>query len=235
MKRQFLLIATLFIGITSIAQGTTSDSTDGVPMRNGTWFAGGTISLGSRKAENESQLFAYNVNQKKSTTEIRVDGGYLIKENLGIGLGALYGSTKEINTQKASDGTLTDNNIAENYYAFRPFVKNFIPLGKSHRFYVVIPTELQVGFGSTVKEATTNAILTRTYTKSTYYGIAMRPGLLIFIYKNFGFEVNVGALGLNSRVDKGTVTGQPASKVVTHDLDLKINILNLSLGFSGYF
>jgi hypothetical protein len=225
----------LTMSISGIAQNAASDSTEGVRMQKGVWFAGGTISLGSRKAENENQLFVYNVNQKKQTTEVRVDAGYLIRENVGIGLGALYGRIKEINTQKASDGTLTDNNIAESYYAFRPFVKNFIPLGKSHRFYVVIPTELQIGFGSTVKEATTNAVLTRTYTKSTYYGIAMRPGLLIFMYKNFGFEVNVGALGLNSRVDKGTVTGQPDSKVVTHDLDLKINILNLSLGFSGYF
>jgi hypothetical protein len=225
----------LAMSISGIAQNAASDSTEGVRMQKGVWFAGGTISLGSRKAENENQLFVYNVNQKKQTAEVRVDGGYLIRENVGIGLGALYGRTKEINTQKASDGTLTDNNIAESYYAFRPFVKNFIPLGKSHRFYVVIPTELQIGFGSTVKEATTNAVLTRTYTKSNYYGIAMRPGLLIFMYKNFGFEVNVGALGLNSRIDKGTVTGQPDSKVVTHDLDLKINILNLSLGFSGYF
>lgn len=235
MKSYYMMLVLLLCYGAGNSQKNKKDSIDGVAITKGTWFAGGAVSLGDRKAENEDQLLFYNVNQKKSNAEIRVDAGYIFRKNLGAGIGLLYGRNKEVNTQRSSDGTLTENNMAESYFAFRPFIKNYVPLGNSNRFYVVIPTELQIGFGSKVKEATTNAILTRTYTNSNYYGIALRPGLLMFIYKNFGFEVNVGAFGLNSKVEKSTVTNQPASKVVTHDLDLKINILNLSLGFTGYF
>jgi hypothetical protein len=208
---------------------------DGVPIEKGLWFTSGTLSLGNRKAENENQLLVFNVNQKKSDFEIRLDAGHVIKENLAVGLGILYGNTREDNLQRSSDGVLTSNNVAGNYFAFRPFVKNFIPLGKSDRFYVVIPTELQIGFGNTIKESVTDNVLTRNYTATQYYGLAMRPGMLVFIYKNFGFEVNVGAFGLGKRVEKTETTNQPNGRVVTNDLDLKINLLNLSLGFAGYF
>ncbi len=234
-QRWMVAIVCLLFSQATFSQYTNKPVKTGVEMKKGTWFAGGTLSTGNRQAENENQLFALMINQKKNDFEVRVEGGYMFKENLAAGLGLLYGRTMEESLQQNSDGVLTDVQIAGDYYAFRPFVKNFIPLGQTHRFYVVIPTELQIGFGNKVKESTTDAILTRTYTKSNFYGIALRPGMLVFLHKNFGFEVNVGAFGLNTSSEKSSTTNQPDSRVRTRDLDLKINILNLSLGFSGYF
>jgi hypothetical protein len=218
-----------------LAQKTSTTLPAGVSMEKGTWFAGGTVSAGNRSAENENQLFSFVVNQEKRDAEFRVDGGYLFKKNLAAGMGLLYGRTKEDITTKSTDGIMTDKKVAGDYYAFRPFIKNFLPLGKSNQFYVVIPTELQLGFGNKVTESVTDNVLTRTYTSSTYYGLAMRPGILAFIHKNFGFEVNVGAFGLSSSREKSTTTNQPDTRVKTNDLDLKINLLSLSLGFTGYF
>jgi hypothetical protein len=231
MLLTFLVLRTITI---SYAQ---KDSTtkDGVLLEKGTWFVGGTVSWGNRNAENDQQLFNFLESQKKTDFEVRLDGGYFFKQNVAAGLGLFYGRVRETNTTKSSDGILTHNDIAGSSMALRPFVKNFIPLGKSDRFYVVIPTELQIGYGSRVNESTTEGVLTRSFTESNYYGIAMRPGLLAFIYKNFGFEVNVGAFGLTTRTDRTRVSGGPDGKVTTNDLDLKINVLNLSLGFSGYF
>lgn len=219
----------------AIAQNTTSTIPTGVPMVKGTWFAGGTVSAGNRSAENENQLFAYVVNQEKWNVEFRIDGGYLYKKNLAVGMGLLYGRTKEDITSKNTDGIFTHKKVAGEYYAFRPFIKNFVPLGQSNQFYVVIPTELQLGFGNKLTESVTDNVLTRTYTNSTYYGLAMRPGILVFIQHNFGFEVNVGAFGISNSSEKSTTTNQPDTRVKTNDLDLKINILSLSLGFTAYF
>ena len=229
------VFSTLWGTSASYAQKDTTTHKDGVAIVKGTWFVGGTLSGGTRKADNDAQLFAYLVNQKKSDIEVRLDGGYVFTQNLAAGLGLLYGRIGETNTTKSSDGIFTQNEISGSTMAFRPFIKNFIPLGKSDRFYVVIPTELQIGYGSRVQESTTQGVMTRSFTESNYYGIAMRPGLLAFIYKNFGFEINVGAFGLNTKTERTRVSGNPDGKVITNDLDLKINILNLSLGFSGYF
>jgi hypothetical protein len=62
----------------------------------------------------------------------------------------------------------------------------------------------------------------------------MRPGMLVFVHKQFGFQVNVGAFGLSSSVKRGSSSGRPDSKVVTNDLNLRINLLQLALGFTAY-
>jgi hypothetical protein len=233
--KSFLLFTFLLAPVILLAQKNPGKYENGVEMNKGLKFASLSLSLSARDAENESTLFAYNINQKKSSLVSRLDGGYVIKKNLGIGAGFLYGYNKNVSTQQASDGTITDINSYERDFAFRPFVKNFLPLGNSKKFYVIIPTEFQIGYGSKVTESTTNGILTRTYTTTNYYGLQMRPGLLAFIVENFGFEVNVGAFGLSSSVSKTKTTNQPDGKVKTNDLDLKINLLQLSFGFTAYF
>jgi hypothetical protein len=218
-----------------LAQKKPSKYPNGVPITKGTWFSSLTFSAGSREAENETQLLYYVVDQDKSNLEIRLDPGYVVKENLAVGIGLLYGYNKENRLQRNSDGTLTDYRSYQRNFALRPYVKNFIPLGNSHKFYVVIPTELQFGSGSRVQESLTNGILARTYTSTFFYGLEMRPGLLAFIVENFGFEVNVGAFGLSSSIEKIKKTNEPDGQVKNNDLSLKINLLQLSFGFAAYF
>jgi hypothetical protein len=208
---------------------------NGVEMKKGVKFTNLTFSTSSREASEEQQVFTYMVKQKKSSLETRLDGGFIVKPNLGIGVGLLYGYKKDINTQRAPDGTLTNVNSYERDFAFRPFVKNFLRLGNSNKFYIIIPTEIQIGYGSKVTESTTNGIMTRTFTETNFYGLQMRPGLLAFIVENFGFEVNVGAFGLSTAKEKIKTTGQPDGEIKTGDMDLKINLLQLSFGFAAYF
>lgn len=232
--RIYLILPAIFLTcLSAIGQGK-KDYSNGVPITKGTWFSSLSLSASKKEAENERQLFATYLNEKKQSFSIRLDPGYAVKDNLGIGLGFLYGNTEDISTQQASDGAISDVKLAERRFAFRPYIKNFIPLGASNRFYIIIPTEIQIGYGSQLKEVTTNQLLSRTYSNTVYYGLEMRPGLLVFVHKNFGFEVNVGAFGLSNSVSKGTATDQPDSKVVTNDLNLKINLFELALGFSIY-
>jgi hypothetical protein len=233
--KSLFLLSFLLSSLYTVAQKKESKYKNGVAMDKGIKFGSLNLSTSTKNAKEESTLFTYFVDQQKSNLTIRLDGGYVFRENLAAGAGILYGYKKDYNTQRASDGTLTDFKSYERDFAFRPFIKNFIPLGNGHRFYVVIPTELQIGYGSKVTESTTNQILKRTFVSTNYYGLQMRPGLLAFIYENFGFEVNVGAFGLSTTRSKTSTTGQPDGEVKTNDLSLRIDILQLSLGFSLYF
>lgn len=208
---------------------------EGVSIDKGMKFVGLTFSANSRKAENESGLLAYIVDQDKSSFRINFDPGIVIRQNLATGIGFTYGHSEEYSTLKASDGTLTDVKIFERDFIVRPYIKNYLPIGKGKKFYIVIPTEIILGNSSNVKESTTNGILTRTYSDKFLYGINMRPGILAFIVNNFGFEVNVGAFGLGGSNEKIKTTGQPDGNVKTSDFDLKINLLQLSFGFAFYF
>ena len=203
---------------TGFSQKKESKYPDGVEIKKGVWFSSLTFSAGNKNAENDNQLLFFAIDQKKSSMQVRLDPGYVIRQNLAVGFGLLYGFDRETSTRQNSDGTITDFRSYQRAYAFRPFVKNFIPLGKSNKFYIVVPTELQFGYGSRVTEATTNQLLDRTYTNTFYYGLEMRPGLLAFIVENFGFEVNVGAFGLSSSIEKTTSTNLPDGRVKNNDL-----------------
>jgi hypothetical protein len=230
----FLIAAMTYFGNYEAFGQSNSVQPSGIPITKGTWFSSLSLSASQKNAENERQLFATYLTEERRSFSIRLDPGYVIKDNLGIGLGLLYGSTEDFSTQQASDGVISDVKLAEKRMAFRPYIKNFIPLGASNRFYIIVPTEIQIGYGSQLKETTTNQILTRTHSNTIYYGLEMRPGILVFVHRNFGFEVNVGAFGLSNSVSRGTATNLPDSKVVNNDLNLKINLFELALGFSIY-
>lgn len=229
-----LIIPLLFLVSLSAFGQSKKDYSNGVPITKGTWFSSLSISANSRVGENDRQLFATYVEQQRNAFNIRLDPGYIIKDNLGVGIGLLYGSRKDENIQLSSDGIISEVNSADRRFEIRPYIKNFIPLGNTNRFYIVIPTELQIGFGNGIQETTTDGVLTREFTDGFYYGLEMRPGMLVFIHKNFGFEVNVGALGISRTIITNETTGLPDSKVNTGDLNLRINLLELSLGFSVY-
>jgi len=127
----FLLVFILSISpVTNFAQKKVSKYPDGVEMKKGVWFSSLTFSAGNKNAENDNQLLFYAIDQKKSSMQVRLDPGYVIRQNLAIGLGMLYGFNKETSKRQASDGTITDFKSYESDFAFRPFVKNFIHLGK---------------------------------------------------------------------------------------------------------
>jgi hypothetical protein len=234
MKKTLTLIFLSVLSLAVFGQGQKKDYSNGVSIHKGMWFSSLSLSASTKSSEFDRQLFTNFLEQEKNALAIRVDPGYIIKDNLGIGVGFLYGNLRDISTQQASDGTLSEVKLAEREFAFRPYIKNFIPLGKDNRFYIVVPTEIQIGYGSQLKETTTNQQLNRDYSTGVFYGLEMRPGMLVFVQKNFGFEVNVGAFGLSNSIIKKESTNMPDSKVVTNDLSLKINLFELSLGFSVY-
>lgn len=233
MKSILTLVVSISLIFGVMAQGK-KDYSNGVPITKGTWFSSLSLSANSRTGENDRQLFATFVEQQRNGLNVRLDPGYVVKDNLGVGIGLLYGSKKDESIQLSSDGIISEVNSAERRFEIRPYIKNFIPLGTSNRFYIIIPTELQIGFGDGIKETITNGVLTREFTEGLYYGLEMRPGMLVFIHENFGFEVNVGALGISRTIITGETTGLPDSKVNTGDLNLRINLLELSLGFCIY-
>jgi hypothetical protein len=97
MKIQFILILSgfLFFGLIPKSQSQSTSSEDaGIPITKGTWFSSLSLSASQKNAENERQLFATYLTEERRSFSIRLDPGYVIKDNLGIGLGLLYGSTE---------------------------------------------------------------------------------------------------------------------------------------------
>lgn len=231
----FCLVMAISFTLSAQENDTIASQAHGVDMARGTAFAIATFSLRTRNANNDKSLLANYIDYKSTNWNTLVAGGYMFKPEVATGLGLSYGEEKGRNTILATDGTLTYNNSYSNTYLVSPFVKNFIPLNNKHRFYIITQTEISYSLTQTVTESTTNNILTRSNSTKNSYGINLRPGLLLFIVDNFGFETTVNVFGINSSVEKTSATGQPDSKVATTDIDFRITILALTFSFSLYF
>ena len=232
----FLLTVILMTSSRLEAQNETHKSiTNGVSMEKRTKFALLTFSLSDRRAENTQDFLTYYIDQTYTNWGISTDLGLLVDKNFGVGIGFSYGQTREDNISENSLGIQTNQTGRSEQYVFRPFIKNFIPLTPKNQIFIILQTELQYATETSDFETSSMFDLSVTNSKQHIYGIGFRPGILLFIIKNFALETNVNVLGISTSVLNASTTGQPDSKVVTTDIDFKINLLQLNFGFSMYF
>ena len=82
-----LLILVLEAGVCFGQPG--KNYSNGVPLTKGTWFSSLSLYANSRTGENDRQLFGTFIEQQISGFNLRLDPGYAIKDNLGVGIGLL--------------------------------------------------------------------------------------------------------------------------------------------------
>lgn len=199
-------------------------------------FVSLNLSLSTRKATEDNQLIIYYVDQDKRSYRINTQVGYFFKNDLAAGISMGYTQTSEDNISLDPDGLQLRNRIFSNGYGISPFLRNYISLDKGKRFFLVNETQLLFVFSNRIKETLdTQDLLTRTFTRTQEYGIGMRPGIVVMVQKNFAFETTVGAMGLTFESSRVTQTDKPQGTVFSSDLNLKIDILQINLGFAYYF
>lgn len=173
----------------------------------------------------------------------QVSGGRFISNNVAIGAKFSY-SFSELKMKVNADvldliigaSTYETNNVS-NVYTGNVFVKNYIPLDKANRFFIV--TE------SGITYAKTNALTKNIYdegVKTTKVdmsrhtvGLGISPGFMFFLTKGLSFEFTVSPLlaywnkttTINNEVEKGSVNN--------YGLSFKVIPYNISFGFGYYF
>jgi hypothetical protein len=207
-----------------------------VRLDKGDFLLGGTLGLDLKAAENENQLLRTAINENSDKLNLRLDGAYALKDDWFVGLGFLWGVTnREGDYEDPNTGDISNIRFHSTSYSLRPFIKNHLPLNPNRRFNLVVQTELGVAIDQSIEESTANKIVTRKLTKEWGMGLGVRPGLLAFIMKNFAVEASVNIAGIGFSVTEINQTNEPDVNIRSADLDLKIDLLQLNLGFIAYF
>ena len=206
-----------------------------VRLGKGTFLAGGTLGLNLRNTGNQDQLIRKVDVEDLVDFTVRLNGAYAIKDEVFIGLGLEYGQTSRkgdyINTD---DGSLSEVQFFQTSFSFRPFVKNHLPLDRIGRFNLINQTELIVELDQSITETTTDRVVTRQISNSQVYGLGLRPGIMVFIVKNFAVEASVNLAGVNFSNSTIKRTDAPDEVVRKASIDFKIDLLKLNLGFLIY-
>ena len=206
-----------------------------VSLEKGTRFATLTFSFSTRNANNNETLLTSVIDQNRHAFDIEAGGGYFFKKYLAAGMIAGYNEVKNERLLLNSDGSETQNNAFESGFSLVPFLDYYIPIDNKQRFYLFSRVQLKYNHSSGVVESTTNSVLNRTFTESNSLGIGLVPGIMVFVVDRFAVTTSVGILGFNYRNVKTRQTDKPEGSVTTTDFNLRIDILQLNLGFAVYF
>jgi hypothetical protein len=240
LKQILLVLFFINVALCSIAQKKKS-AADSIKLKNAvsleknTRFATATFSFSTRGAKDYETLLTSVIVQQRHSFEVNAGGGYFFKKNLAAGMSGGYNEDKNEMLIQNADGTRTQSNAFESGFSLVPFLDYYIPIDNKQRFYLFCRTQLNYSHSTGVVENTTDNILTRTYTTTNGLGIGLQPGIMVFVVDRFAITTSVGILGFNYKNIKTQQTDKPDGKLNTTDFDLKIDILQLNLGFAVYF
>lgn len=233
----FLIVGLIFFSSSlAFSQKAKKTTQEGFGIKKGMAYSSLTFSLDSRLAENEDQLLRHVVDQNKLDYRISVNGGYAIKNNLTLGLGAGYGRVHEVITTRDNNGENITSKRLQQGLSLVPNMRNYIPMGKG-QIQVLVQTVLDVTFGESLQRTFRLDDIDKVKGNFVSIELGVNPGLALFFDKNWAFETTVGMAGFSTRIEEKVTNDdrENREKVVHTGVDLKFNILQLNLGVAYYF
>lgn len=193
MKKIILsIIAVLGLGFAN------AQETAGEGFSNGDAFISGSFNLGSNK-------YSAQGNFKESTFSIAPTVGFFVSQNIALGLGLGFSSSK-ITKEEGDDAFKTTTTT----------------IGAYGRYYFTPAAKFSVFGQLSVEYATTK--FNPSDLKVNGFGLGLSPGVNYFLNRNFAIEASWGALNYASA--KADVDGAEAS----NDFEFGLNLDNINFG-----
>jgi len=233
--RILLLLLLSFIPLMQLlAQSENTEESQAI-LRKGVVFAGFSGGASLRESENENALVVTIQDQSKKGYNLIFAGGYMLKPELAVGVGIRYDQSRISKTVIDSDGIISTIQGAGSILTSSVYVKNFIPLTANGRINLYNIAGIAWVSDRNTSESFSQDVLTRTYTNKNALQLGISPGIQVFVVEGFATEVGVNVAGFSATRKEVAVNGVDDSSVNTFDLDLRVNILSLSISFYYYF
>lgn len=234
-KISLTLVILLFCTL-AFSQETETQDEDYFKVHKGRFYTSLNFSLNAREAENEDQLLRQVVDQDKLEYRVIVDGGYVVKDNLTLGLSAAYGRLREEITTLDENGNNVTSKKLEQGLSLAPTMRNYIPIGKG-QFQILVQTELGVTKGESLQRIFRTDDIDKVEGEFIEIGLGVSPGLVLFFDRHWAFETTVGIAGFSTRIEEEVTNDDEENRqrVVESGVDLRLNLLQLKLGVAYYF
>lgn len=196
-------------------------------------FIGLNFSVSHQQGTNVERLLTTDQDMYSLDWAVRMYGGHFIKNN--ITLGALF-EWNQSNGDRTFDydGKTYREDFFSRGFLVGPTLRTYLPLSKSNRFGIFNEVNLLFGYGKGIDQIDDGSEISRALSQSYSLSLGLVPGINFFISDGWAFEASVALLGLETRLQTGTIDGVE-SRVVTNDVNFRINLLQLKLGVTKYF
>jgi len=213
MKKSLLVVAALLVAGFAQAQD------------NKMWLSGTAMFSSSTNDPSDA---------KSSSWEFGPAFGYMINENIAVGLGlSIGGDTEESTIYVDLDGdgfpeTSVDVEIKTSTFGVAPFLRYYKSLGDNVSMY----GELEIGFASGKIDSGAPDDL-----KFSSFGVGVAPGIQYWFHDNWSVNAEWGLLGFNSSTVKDGAIDSDGDVVddKTSTLDIGLDLSALSFGLNFHF
>ncbi|MFD0990843.1 outer membrane beta-barrel protein [Mariniflexile jejuense] len=204
-----LIIALVLVSTFTFAQ----NSEESFKISKNQWIVGGVVSFNSQQFEDDYELYSSNI--KRNSFSIKPDLGYVINDNLIIGVmpGFNIYNSKTINPSNS-------NEFKSLGYSITPYVRKYVSIGKNFAFN--LQGEVSYAFLNEDQYADNSSNATKGSEKSFFIGL--RPGLTYGLSQKVLINTNIGAIGY-SHLKRDYEIGS----------DSKGNTFNVGLGTSNLY
>ena len=206
----------------------------------GQWITGVSVSFSLSNQDNYQFFIVEDMSGDAYTFKVSPMLMYCFKDNLCAGGKMSYTRTRtRLDQARMVIDSETDYSvdnlyqISHNYSAMACF-RNYISLGRSHRFGFFNEVQLQLGGGESKIINGRGNDLTGTFDKSWNMNIGLAPGMVMFLNNYSAIEVNVGVLGFNyshttSKTDQVYLASRESKQA-----NFKINLFSITFGVAFY-
>lgn len=206
----------------------------------GQWITGVSVSFSQSNQDNYQFFIVEDMSGDAYTFKVSPMLMYCFKDNLCAGGKMSYTRTRtRLDQARMVIDPETDYSvdnlyqISHNYSAMACF-RNYISLGRSHRFGFFNEVQLQFGGGESKIINGRGNDLTGTFDKSWNMNIGLAPGMVMFLNNYSAIEVNVGVLGFNyshttSKTDQVYLASRESKQA-----NFKINLFSITFGVAFY-
>ena len=206
----------------------------------GQWITGVNVSFSQSNQDNYQFFIVEDINGDTYSYKISPMLMYCFKDNLAAGGKMTYTRTRthldnaRVVVDSETDYTVENlYQISHNYSAMACF-RNYISLGRSHRFGFFNEVQLQFGGGESKIISGTGQDLTGTFERNWNMNIGLAPGMVMFLNNYSAIEVNVGVLGFNYSHSSGTTDQIYDSSRHSKQANFKINLFSITFGVAFY-
>lgn len=206
----------------------------------GQWVAGMSISFAQSKQDNYQFLVIEGLDGDTYSFKASPMLCYIFKDDLGVG-GKLSYQRNRIKLDNADIVVGEDTSFSnENLYSISQgfsgmgIFRNYMNLGRSKRFGVYNEVQLKFGYSESKISNGTGTDFTGTFARTYDVGLAVAPGMIVFLNNYTALELNVGVLGFNYGYTKQITDQVKVSKLHTKTANLQLNLLSISFGVAFY-
>ena len=206
----------------------------------GQWVAGLSVSFSQSNQNNYSFLIVEGIDGDTYSFKATPMLCYMVKDDMGLG-GKLEYSRNRIRLDNADIVLDSETDYSnENLYSISQgfsgmgIFRNYINLGRSKRFGIYNEVQLKLGYTESKLSNGTGKDFTGTFSRSYSAGLAVAPGLVVFLNNYSALEVNVGILGFNYNYTKQITDQVKIAHLHTKSANLRLNLLSISFGVAFY-